>query len=549
MSFENPLARLLASHHLLSAETLSQAWVQASELGQPFVRYLVDKQLLSSEQIAQAIGVATGLSVVDLDTYPKDLPWHLLDEKLIVNHRVLPLEKQEGRLVIATSDLLDAKTLESLRFFTRLNITVVIAHEHKLAKRLDSLVIQSPIALDDHETPEDDIDEEQLDAPTVKFVHKILTDAIKMKASDIHFEPYEKQYRIRYRIDGVMQVIATPPISSAKQIAARLKVMARLDIAERRKPQDGRIKLPFGEQQAVDFRVSTLPMLFGEKIVLRLLNSAQTLIGIDALGMNDQQKSQFLTALNKPQGMILITGPTGSGKTISLYTALGLLNLPNTNILTAEDPVEINLPGINQVNINPKIGLDFADVLRAFLRQDPDIIMVGEVRDTQTAQIAIKAAQTGHLVLSTLHTNSSAETLSRLQSMGVASFLVASCVNLVVAQRLARRLCQHCKQPVHIPKESLLEAGFSQAQIEQATTLYGPVGCHQCQDGYQGRVGIFEMLPITPKIAKLIMAKADTHSIEEQRSQAGNLSLRQAGIEKVLAGIISLQEMHRVTSL
>ena len=387
------------------------------------------------------------------------------------------------------------------------------------------------------------------EAPVVKFVNKMLVDAIRMGASDLHFEPYEKTFRVRFRVDGVMQKMANPPVQLASKIAARLKVMSQMDISERRIPQDGRIKLKISKDKAIDFRVNSLPTLFGEKLVLRILDPSSAMLGIEALGYEPDQKEMFLEALHKPQGMLLITGPTGSGKTVSLYTGINILNTGETNISTAEDPVEINLEGINQVNVNPKVGLTFANALKSFLRQDPDIVMVGEIRDLETAEIAIKAAQTGHMVLSTLHTNSAPETLTRLRNMGVASFNIATSVNLVIAQRLARRLCKNCKKPINIPRQSLLELGFNDADLDNPDNIiYEPVGCNECREGYKGRVGIYEVMKVSPDISRIIMEDGNAIDIKDAALKNGFRDLRRSGILKVLQGVTSIQEMMRVTS-
>jgi type IV pilus assembly protein PilB len=385
------------------------------------------------------------------------------------------------------------------------------------------------------------------DAPIVRFVNKVMLDAIKRGASDIHFEPYERAYRIRFRLDGVLKEVASPPVQLAIKLAARLKVMSRLDIAERRVPQDGRIKMKITKNRAIDFRVSTCPTLFGEKIVMRILDSSSAMLGIDALGYEPFQKKLYLECLARPHGMILVTGPTGSGKTVSLYTGLNILNTEDTNISTAEDPVEIMLPGINQVNINPKVGLTFPGALRAFLRQDPDVIMVGEIRDLETAEIAIKAAQTGHLVLSTLHTNDAPKTLTRLVDMGVKPYAIATSVSLIIAQRLARRLCKNCKAKLDVPEEALLKEGFTHEQIATDLQIFGPVGCPQCTDGYKGRVGIYEVMPVTEEIGRIIMAGGSALDIKEQAAAEGIWNLRQSALKKVADGVTSLDEVNRVT--
>lgn len=539
------LARLLISKGLLDTARLDHAIQQADFHRVPLISQLIIDQHIQAHTLAQLLSQATTLGVVDLDRF-EVLPVELLDARLIHEHRLLPLGMDGEVLQIAISNPLDKEAMAAARFASQKPLRWVIVEEDKLAARLGALTLPTDITLID-DAPEEIEQDTPLDAPTVKFVDKILHDAIKLGASDIHFEVFEKLLRIRYRIDGLLQPVMTLPVANAAKIIARLKVMAQLDISERRKPQDGRIKFTLPNAKAIDFRVSTLPTLFGEKVVLRLLDATVALIGLDALGLSEHQRQIFKNALQKPQGMILITGPTGSGKTVSLYTALELLNETHTNIITAEDPVEIYLDGINQVNINPKVQLDFADALRAFLRQDPDVIMVGEIRDIQTAEIAIKAAQTGHLVLSTLHTNSSAQTITRLQSMGVPSFQLASAISLIIAQRLARKLCNDCKTPIEIPKASLIEAGFSQVQIEQRPTIYTAVGCSRCRDGYKGRVGIFELLTMTPQIAQLIMTHQDTQSIADAAKQSGQTDLRQAAIAQVIAGTISLDELYRIS--
>ncbi|HET8729853.1 MAG TPA: type IV-A pilus assembly ATPase PilB, partial [Moraxellaceae bacterium] len=446
-----------------------------------------------------------------------------------------------------------------------LNLETVVVEEDKLLKLIDK-VLEGKNKVDmgglDEDLENIDIsggeegaaDEEggssaEDDAPIVRYINKILLDAIKGGASDLHFEPYEKAYRIRFRIDGVLREMAKPPVAMSGKMAARLKVMSQMDISERRIPQDGRIKLKLSKTRAIDFRVNSLPTLFGEKLCLRILDPSSAMLGIDALGYEPEQKRLFMEALEKPQGMLLITGPTGSGKTVSLYTGLNILNTEETNISTAEDPVEINLEGINQVNVNVKVGLTFAAALKAFLRQDPDVIMVGEIRDLETAEIAVKAAQTGHMVLSTLHTNSAPETLTRLRNMGVPSFNIATSVNLVIAQRLARRLCSNCKRPVDIPKQSLLEMGFTEEDLATGFTIYEPVGCDQCRDGYKGRLGVYEVMKVTPAIARIIMEDGNSILIADQAKKEGYPDLRRSGLVKVMSGMTSLQEINRVTSV
>lgn len=545
------LSRLLLDKQLLSPEQLAQAKRQADELSMSLVRFLVRHDYLSSQTIAQLLSESLGETLVDIDKIDLTaLPNNLVDAELLIRHEVLILAHKDGQVFIATSDPLREQMLSEMAFATHAHIVPVLVDETKLSFAMQRLHLGAfhEFGDDETDTPINDDDNATLDTPTVKFVQKILQDAIALGASDIHFEPFEQHYRVRVRIDGVMQTVATPPKTSGNKISTRLKVMAQLDIAERRKPQDGRIKfIAKHGTKPIDFRISTTPTLFGEKIVLRLLDSAQALIGIDALGMNDEQKQLFLNALNKPQGMILITGPTGSGKTVSLYTGLGILNQPTINIQTVEDPVEIQLDGITQVNIHPKIGLDFADVLRSFLRQDPDVIMVGEIRDIETAEIAIKAAQTGHLVLSTLHTNSALDAIIRLKNMGIATFNIASSVSLIIAQRLARRLCTSCKKPVQIPHQSLRQLGFSDTDIAQAT-FFEAVGCHACRGGYRGRIGIYEVLPVTSELATLIMADTPRHQLQAHADAQGYQSLRQSAKVKAMQGVISLQEMERLTA-
>lgn len=550
-SFTTNLGILLVEKKLLSQKQLDEILANMAHMQVSLAKYLVAHDHLPSTTIAQTLAEALGEKLVDLDKINlNDLP-KLIDPLALARHEVLILAQKEGQVFIATSDPTRRQMLGEIAFATGLHATPVLVDEAKLAGTMQRLNLHMPHAFDDDgddETIAFETSDDMLDAPTVKFVHTILSDAINMGVSDIHFEPFGQYHRVRFRIDGLMQTIATPPKTSGNKINTRLKVMARLDIAERRKPQDGRIKFlqHQNSKKSVDFRVSTTPTIHGEKIVLRLLDVNQALISVDALGMNTTQQQTFLNALNKSQGMILITGPTGSGKTISLYTGLSILNRPDINIQTVEDPVEIELDGINQVNIHPKIGLDFADVLRAFLRQDPDVIMVGEIRDAETAQIAIKAAQTGHLVLSTLHTNSAIDTLIRLKNMGMATFNITSSISLIIAQRLARRLCEKCKKPMQVPPQSLSELGFTHEEIAQAT-LFEPVGCHACQDGYKGRIGIYELLPITPAFAKLVMADSPTHELLNHAKSHGFHTLRDSAKNQVIQGVISIQEMERLT--
>ncbi|CAM4302184.1 type IV-A pilus assembly ATPase PilB [Pseudoalteromonas ostreae] len=493
----------------------------------------------------------------DVELIPKEL----VKEKLIKDHHILPLVKKGRKLYIAASDPTDYGAFENFEFSTGLACEVVVVDYRQLEVKIDQLLDASgSLHLSDEEFKEfSDLDtespreqqnngeDEKDDAPIIVYINKILMDAIKKGASDLHFEPYEHKYRVRFRIDGILHEMASPPNSLATRLSARIKVMARLDIAEKRKPQDGRIKLKITERKSIDFRVSTLPTLWGEKIVMRILDSSSAMLGIDVLGYEPEQKKLYMDALQQPQGMILVTGPTGSGKTVSLYTGLNILNQPERNISTAEDPVEINLEGINQVQINPRAEMTFANALKAFLRQDPDVVMVGEIRDLETAEISIKAAQTGHLVLSTLHTNSAPETLTRLLNMGVPAYNVASSISLIIAQRLARRLCPKCKTPETLPSEELQRQGFSPEQISELT-LFVPKGCDSCTDGYKGRVGIYEVMQITPEIAQIIMRGGNSLEIAEVSLKSGFNNLRLSGLRKAAAGMTSLAEINRVTS-
>ncbi|CAM3734082.1 MULTISPECIES: type IV-A pilus assembly ATPase PilB [Pseudoalteromonas] len=493
----------------------------------------------------------------DVELIPKEL----IKEKLIKEHHILPLVKKGRKLYIAASDPTDYGAFENFEFSTGLSCEVVVVDYRQLEAKIELLLDASgSLHLSDEEfkefsdldtesshEPQNSNDDEKDDAPIIVYINKILMDAIKKGASDLHFEPYEHKYRVRFRIDGILHEMASPPNSLATRLSARIKVMARLDIAEKRKPQDGRIKLKITERKSIDFRVSTLPTLWGEKIVMRILDSSSAMLGIDVLGYEPEQKKLYMDALQQPQGMILVTGPTGSGKTVSLYTGLNILNQPERNISTAEDPVEINLEGINQVQINPRAEMTFANALKAFLRQDPDVVMVGEIRDLETAEISIKAAQTGHLVMSTLHTNSAPETLTRLLNMGVPAYNVASSISLIIAQRLARRLCPKCKTPETLPSEELLRQGFTPEQISELT-LFAPKGCDSCTEGYKGRVGIYEVMQITPEIAQIIMRGGNSLEIAEVSLKSGFNNLRLSGLRKAADGLTSLAEINRVTS-
>ena len=557
------LAKRLVKDSVITHEIAETATNSATEQKIPFITQLIREHQTSAKSIAIAAADEFGTPLIDLDAVsPDTLPKELVSEKLVRKHRALPLYKRGSRLFVALSDPTNLPALDEIKFNTGLNTEGVVAEEDKLDATIEAFLESQDTSLQemgdadledlDIEAQEEDKGQDTAtdtadDEPIVRFVNKILLDAIKMVASYIHFEPYEKTYRIRLRADGILEEVAKPPINLAGKLAARLKVMSRLDISERRVPQDGRIKLKLSKTRAIDFRVNTLPTLFGEKIVLRILDPDSAKLGIDMLGYEEEQKKLYLDALEQPQGMILVTGPTGSGKTVSLYTGLNILNTPERNISTAEDPAEINLEGINQVNVNPKVGLDFSSALRAFLRQDPDIVMVGEIRDLETANIAIKAAQTGHLVLSTLHTNSAPETLTRLRNMGVPAFNIATSVSLIIAQRLARRLCKHCKQIHDVPEETLVEEGFTKEQIG-TFKVYGPVGCDKCNGGYKGRVGIYEVVKITDPISRIIMEDGNSIEIADAARKEGFNDLRVSGLLKVIQGVTSLEEVNRVTT-
>ncbi len=557
------LANSLATHCIISHEDISQHFNQSKQEGKAFTTYLIDHNIITSIELAQLLEREYGVPLIDLDTFKlEEIPENLINEKLIEKHHALPIYVQGHTLYLAMSDPTNVSALEEFSFNFSLHTEVLLVEEVQLQKALETVLESDIDALGD--LSENDIDDLEVDdkesrldqetkdssddAPIVKFINKILLDAIKKGASDIHFEPYEFKYRVRFRIDGILHEMVSPPVNLAMRFSARIKVMAKLDIAERRIPQDGRIKLKLSKNKSVDLRVSTLPTMWGEKVVMRILDSNQASLDIDILGYDDKQKALYLDALNRPQGMILITGPTGSGKTVSLYTGLNILNTVERNISTAEDPIEINLTGINQVQINLKAGLTFPSALRSFLRQDPDIVMVGEIRDLETAEISIKAAQTGHLVLSTLHTNSAAETLTRLLNMGVPAYNIGSSVSLIIAQRLGRRLCNDCKQPEKIPAQELLKLGFTQEQISLGITPYKAVGCDKCTGGYKGRVGIYEVMPMSETIARMILENKNSLELSSQAQQEGMLTLRQSALQKVLEGITSLTEVGRVTS-
>lgn len=556
----NGLARSLNLAGLIDEENARKALDIAKAEKSTFVAVAVKNGYVDPLQVAILASNEFGLPLLDLAAFDTELLIRdIVSNDLIEKHRVLPIFKRGNRLFIAQSDPSNITAIDEIKFNTGMNVEPVIVEENKLA-----ILVEKFISADDSfddlgdedldvdiENPEEDKKQDEPgtgdDAPIVRFVNKILLDAIKKGASDIHFEPYEKRYRIRFRTDGILQEVSSPPNNLSGKIAARLKVMSKMDISERRLPQDGRIKMKISKSKAIDFRVNTLPTLWGEKIVLRILDPSSAQMGIDALGYEEDQKALYLEALSQPQGMILVTGPTGSGKTVSLYTGLNILNTEEANISTAEDPVEINLEGINQVNVNAKVGLDFGEALRSFLRQDPDIVMVGEIRDLDTASIAIKAAQTGHLVLSTLHTNSAPETLTRLANMGIPAFNIATSVSLIIAQRLGRRLCSACKQPADIPEQVLLDAGMSKEMIASGT-FFQPVGCDACNKGYKGRVGIYEVVKITPALSKIIMDGGNSLEIAAVAKDEGFNSLRISALEKVHQGVTSLEEANRVTS-
>jgi type IV pilus assembly protein PilB len=560
------LPQRLVLDGLIDEAAMLDAMASARERKTHLVSWLVSHDLAAARDIAIAASQEFGVPLLDLDAVAYDLDTvRLVSDKLLAKHRILPLIKRGKRLHVAVSDPTNLHAVDEIKFQTGLAIEAVVVEDDKLQRAVQKAIEQVDTSMPELGAGDFDLENLQVsaededagasvdrddveDAPIVRFVNKIMLDAIRKAASDIHFEPYEKYYRIRLRIDGVLREIAQPPVQLATKLAARLKVMSRLDIAERRVPQDGRIKMRLSKNRSIDFRVSSCPTLFGEKIVLRILDASTAMMGIDALGYEPFQKALYMKTLARPQGMILVTGPTGSGKTVSLYTGLSILNVEDTNISTAEDPAEIVLPGVNQVNVNPKVGLTFASALRAFLRQDPDVIMVGEVRDLETAEIAIKAAQTGHLVLSTLHTNDAPQTLTRLVDMGVKPYAIATSVSLIIAQRLSRRLCSNCKVPLTLPAEALLKEGFTENQIASPDfKVHKPVGCSQCTDGYKGRVGLYEVLPVTEAVGRIILEGGSAPNIRDQARREGVWDLRTAGLKKVVDGLTSLEEVNRVT--
>ncbi len=559
------LSRRLVQDALIPEDAVIQALKGAQAQRISLVAYLVGRQMVDARQIAVAAASEFGVPLFDLDAMDLDMEAvKSVDQRLLAKHQVLPLVLRGKRLFLGVADPTDLAAIDEIKFQSGMRVDPIIVEQDKLAAMVnkaleavdtsmasfseDDCDLESlEVSGGDDELASDDVARDDIeDAPVVRFVNKIMLDAIKRGASDIHFEPYEKTYRVRTRLDGVLKQVASPPLALSNKVTARLKVMSRLDIAERRVPQDGRIKLRLSKNRAIDFRVNTCPTLFGEKVVLRILDPMAAKLGIEVLGYEDFQRALYLDALSKPYGMILVTGPTGSGKTVSLYTGINILNTEDRNISTCEDPVEINVPGINQVNVNPKVGLHFATALKAFLRQDPDVIMVGEIRDLETAETAIKAAQTGHLVLSTLHTNDAPRTLTRMVDMGVKPYAIATSVHLIIAQRLARRLCQQCKELRDIPEEALVQEGFTKDDVA-GLRVFGPVGCKQCNDGYKGRVGIYQVMPVTEAISRLILAGGNAVEIEAQSQKEGVWNLRRSALQKVKDGVTSLEEINRVT--
>ena len=562
----NGLARHLVEDKLIDEETARNASEEAQKSKIPFITHIVEREIVDSKDIAKSASDEFGTPLFDLSTLdPEIVPNNLVSEKLIRANHAIPIFHRGNRLFVAISDPTNRQGLDEIKFQTGIATEEILVEEDQLVNFIESyLESQEGSGLGDlgdedvnldleavNEVGADSDEEEGSaadDTPVVRFINKMLLDAIKGGSSDLHFEPFEKAYRVRFRTDGILHEAARPPVNLGPRIAARLKVMSQMDISERRVPQDGRIKLKISKSKAIDFRVNTLPVLFGEKVVLRILDPSSAKMGIDALGYEDEQKALYLEALHKPQGMFLVTGPTGSGKTVSLYTGLNILNTAKLNISTAEDPVEINMEGINQCPVNHKVGLDFSEALRSFLRQDPDIVMVGEIRDLETANISIKAAQTGHMVMSTLHTNSAPETLTRLGNMGVPAFNLATSINLIVAQRLARRLCE-CKEQLVIPEHALLEKGFSEEEVGEGLDIYGPNGCKKCKGGgYKGRVGIYEVMKITEEIQKIIMEDGNSLQIAQVSEQQGFKTIFQSAMIKVKNGLTSLEEIDRVTS-
>lgn len=562
------IAQRLVKHKLLTEAQAATAEAAAAQQDISLLSHVIESGMVDPAEAALAAAWEYGLPVINLDVVRLNSlpPAAEYPVRVLQNLNVLPLARHGHRLTVAVPYPATLTQLDELQFATGLSVEGVLAPVDQLTTALNSYLAQNERSMldeledvddavstlnivqnaDGDEVPLEEAPQNSDDAPIVKFVNKILLDAIRRGASDIHFEPYETSFRVRFRVDGMLIEVARPPFAMRNRIAARLKIMARLDISERRLPQDGAIKLQLSRSRSLDFRVNSLPTVYGEKIVLRILDPTAAQMGIEQLGFTDDQRAHYEHALKQPQGMILVTGPTGSGKTVSLYTGINILNEVERNICTAEDPVEIKVPGVNQVNVLPKIGLDFANALRAFLRQDPDVVMVGEIRDLETAEIGVKAAQTGHLVLSTVHTNSAAETLTRLANMGVSSFNIASAMSLIIAQRLARKLCKHCKEPIDIPKEALRKEGFHDDEINRAT-LFKAVGCKQCTQGYKGRTGIYEVVPISDAMRQLVMRDANSLEIDKLAREEGHPSLHHSGLLKVMEGLTSLEEINRVT--
>lgn len=558
------LGRVLMLHGKITEDEAKAAKRTAEASGKRYEQELLDLGRFTGAEMAHLIAEAHSIPLLDLSAIDlQGLPKDLIDAKLCSTHYLLPLVKRGNRVTIATSDPSDREVASKIKFATQMSVDWVVVEFPKLVTVLEELGMSAAEALNEMITGDIDFGEATIediaeggedvmaadvdDAPVVKFLQKMLFDAYNMRASDLHFEPYEFNYRVRFRIDGELREISSPPIAIKDKLASRIKVISRLDISEKRVPQDGRMKMKIGKN-VIDFRVSTLPTMFGEKIVIRILDPSSAKLGIDALGYEPEEKERLLEAVHRPYGMVLVTGPTGSGKTVSLYTCLNILNKPGVNISTAEDPCEINLPGVNQVNVNDKAGLTFAAALKSFLRQDPDVIMVGEIRDLETADIAIKAAQTGHMVLSTLHTNDAPTTLTRMLNMGIAPFNIASSVILITAQRLGRRLCNECKEPLDVPEQALLDAGFQPEELDGSWVPYRPVGCAKCNNGYKGRVGIYQVMPISEEIQRLILTKGTALDIAKQAEAEGVRSLRLSGLLKVKQGVTSLEEVLSVTN-
>lgn len=558
------LGRALVAAGKLGQKAAEDLYKKAQAGRTSFIAVLADSGAVSAADMAHTMSTAYAAPLLDLDAIDRErLPKNLLDSKICADYRIVVLSKRNNRLLVATADPADQQAAEKIKFATQMGVDWIIAEYDKLSKLVDTQTTSANEAMDNiigGDFEFDDVVSEAVvtdttdkasevdDAPVVKFLHKMLIDAFNMRASDLHFEPYEHTYRVRFRVDGELREIASPPIAIKDKLASRIKVISRMDISEKRVPQDGRMKLKIGPDRVIDFRVSTLPTLFGEKIVIRILDPSSAKVGIEALGYEPEEKERLMSAIGRPYGMVLVTGPTGSGKTVSLYTCLNILNQPGINISTAEDPSEINLPGVNQVNVNEKAGLTFAAALKAFLRQDPDVIMVGEIRDLETADISIKAAQTGHMVLSTLHTNDAPTTLTRMINMGIAPFNIASSVILITAQRLARRLCPNCKTPLDVPRKALIDAGYKSDDLDGTWTPYKPVGCSACNNGYKGRVGIYQVMPISEEIQRIILRGGGALEIAQQASKEGVRTLRESGLVKVRQGMTSLEEVLSVTN-